>query len=291
MMKQLGRGIDMRLLLVFALLFCATLGAETKHTRNLREADAAIAHSEGREAFDEQMKGIPRKSGFGALPEGLERDLLLRWIAPHHDPALLHFAGARSWGGKDRYVVAACFAMNKKVLDDARKYDNDTVCRVSLDLHLGVFDFANGKFVPIAKSDDISDMEFMISVLGEESTRLDYHKFDLANYRLNEKEKAFGVRGGHDIGYSGGGAYCEFLVLFRIVGDQLVRVFGAEMYTFQDIAGDWHKDGTRDHDIYENKSTLRVLKTKTNGFFDWELRTSDGDNARYRWNRQKGAYE
>jgi hypothetical protein len=155
---------------------------------------------------------------------------------------------------------------------------------------LGVFDFANGKFAPVAKSDDISDMAFTVFAAEAREVLPNYHKFDLADYRLNEKEKAFGVRGGYDVGYAGGGAFYEFLALFRVTGGEIVKIFGEQMYSYENIAGDWNDDGTRQHDIYEAKSTLHVLKTKTDGFFDWELRSDDGEKTRYRWSKQYGIY-
>jgi hypothetical protein len=63
MLKQSGKGMIASAVLIFALLFCATPDAEIKNTRNLREADAAITHSEGRAAFSSQASlGIPRKT-------------------------------------------------------------------------------------------------------------------------------------------------------------------------------------------------------------------------------------
>jgi hypothetical protein len=42
------------------------------------------------------------------------------------------------------------------------------------------------------------------------------------------------------------------LYLFAIGGDRLRQVFAAPMSAYRDIAGDWHKDATRDHDITDS---------------------------------------
>jgi hypothetical protein len=47
----------------------------------------------------------------------------------------------------------------------------------------------------------------------------------------------------------------------------------------------YREDGDK---ISELKSTLHVLKTKTDGFFDWELRSSEGGKTKYSYSG--GAY-
>jgi hypothetical protein len=117
-----------------------------------------------------------------------------------------------------------------------------------------------------------------------------YQKFDLADYRLNEKEKAFGVRGSYSMGYAGGGGDWELLQLFRIVGDKLVMILSVEMYELQNIAGSWHDDGTRDHDISEYKATLHVLKSKTGGFYNLMIKSEGKVIDTLYWDSEVGRY-
>lgn len=111
-------------------------------------------------------------------------------------------------------------------------------------------------------------------------------------YALRTGDAAFGVRAGWSIGYAGGGASFEALYLFRIDGKTLRVVFAQPMMYFQDIGGDWHRDGTRDHDITEGSNTLNVLPTSTEGFHDLQLRQRGGKwRQTFRWSAADGEYQ
>nr|WP_310143695.1 hypothetical protein [Burkholderia ambifaria] len=61
---------------------------------------------------------------------------------------------------------------------------------------------------------------------------------------------------------------------------------------YRNIAGDWHRDGTRDHDITEGSNVLNVLLTWTEGFHDHQLRQLGGKwRQTFRWSAGDGEYQ
>ena len=64
------------------------------------------------------------------------------------------------------------------------------------------------------------------------------------------------------------------------------------IYYAQNLAGDWHKDGTRDHTLSECENIVTFLPKETNGHFDLRLKARgekssqvfvwDGKDKRYR---------
>nr|WP_232453587.1 hypothetical protein [Burkholderia ubonensis] len=102
------------------------------------------------------------------------------------------------------------------------------------------------------------------------------------------------MRAGWSIPYAGGGASFEALYLFRIDGNTLRVVFAQPMMFYRNIAGDWHADGTRDHDITDGSNALNalnVLPTSTDGFRDLQLRQRGGKwRQTFRWSARDGKY-
>lgn len=56
------------------------------------------------------------------------------------------------------------------------------------------------------------------------------------------------------------------LELYAIKDNKIINVFSNLVYQYQDIAGDWNQDGTRQHDISESKYILKIRTAKTAGF-------------------------
>ena len=95
----------------------------------------------------------------------------------------------------------------------------------------------------------------------------EFYRLDFANYAITNDNTAFGFRSGINIGYSGGGANYQILTLFAVIDGNLRVIFSEPIYYFQNIAGNWNEDGTRNHDIYEGENTVSVLKSATDGYF------------------------
>jgi hypothetical protein len=113
-----------------------------------------------------------------------------------------------------------------------------------------------------------------------------FDRFDLAAYQLTESETAFGLRTLKNTMYAGGGGADEYLELFRINDGVVTPILSTLMKSTALEAGEWHKDGTREHhDVGNDKGAfLRVLKVKSNGFFDLEKYLSNGKHAIFHWN-------
>jgi hypothetical protein len=118
----------------------------------------------------------------------------------------------------------------------------------------------------------------------EKDVRFD--RFDLAAYQLTETETAFGLRTIKNVMYAGGGGADEYLELFRTKDGAVVPILSTLMVSTALEAGEWRKDGTREHhDVGNGKGAfIRVLKVKTNGFFDFEKYISSGKHAIFHWN-------
>lgn len=81
------------------------------------------------------------------------------------------------------------------------------------------------------------------------------------------------------------------LYLFAVADGALKMVLAVPMSSYTDIAGDWHKDGTRKHDITQSANILIVSKHSTNGHFDLRLKSRTGHWQRhYQWSPATAAY-
>jgi hypothetical protein len=215
------------------------------------------------------------------------------------NPEYIFMTGAKPWY-KDYYVGMACFEGSQVLSRRVKEYPEMGCEAANLyDFpsrpYLGVFRMDGQTFIPVART-----LEMIEINEDSEDDRLDYYRFDLADYRLNEKTKAFGIRGGilndaqQEVGYLRGGIYTEYLQIFMVRGKKLVNIFNAPMYSFLDTAEAVAEDGTPHHEISESQSTLHVLKTKTNGFYDWLLKTKSTGEAeqqvKYVWSKKVGRY-
>ena len=251
--------------------------------QNLDAVPGVIQHTEGKQIFAEQMAGATPAKGFGELPQGLSENQWIGWVAPNENPNNLILTGAKAWGKEGKYIGIACFADNQADAGQAKKYADNT-CPENYNngrankLYLGVFSWQNQQLQPIARSEKPLNQISAWNKAAEkesddESVRplAYYTKLDLAPYRIAPDTLAFGVRGGYSDAYSGGGAFYEVLELYTIKDSKIINVFSDLVYYYSDIAGDWNKDGTRQHDISESKYILKLRSAKTQGFYDLEV--------------------
>ena len=251
--------------------------------QNLDAVPGVIQHTEGKQIFAEQMAGATPAKGFGELPQGLSENQWIGWVAPNENPNNLILTGAKAWGKEGKYIGIACFADNQADAGQAKKYADNT-CPENYNngrankLYLGVFSWQNQQLQPIARSEKPLNQISAWNKAAEkesddESVRplAYYTKLDLAPYLIAADTLAFGVRGGYSDAYSGGGAFYEVLELYTIKDSKIINVFSDLVYYYSDIAGDWNKDGTRQHDISESKYILKLRSAKTQGFYDVEV--------------------
>ena len=271
--------------------------------QNLDAVPGVIQHTEGKQIFAEQMAGATPAKGFGELPQGLSENQWIGWVAPNENPNNLILTGAKAWGKEGKYIGIACFADNQADAGQAKKYADNT-CPENYNngrankLYLGVFSWQNQQLQPIARSEKPLNQTSAWNKAAEkesddESVRplAYYTKLDLAPYRIAPDTLAFGVRGGYSDAYSGGGAFYEVLELYTIKDSKIINVFSDLVYYYSDIAGDWNKDGTRQHDISESKYILKLRSAKTQGFYDLEVvNLQDKSSQIFHWSESLQQY-
>ncbi|HHT2663743.1 hypothetical protein ACV8S3_14215 [Citrobacter freundii] len=271
--------------------------------QNLDAVPGVIQHTEGKQIFAEQMVGATPAKGFGELPQGLSENQWIGWVAPNENPNNLILTGAKAWGKEGKYIGIACFADNQADAGQAKKYADNT-CPENYNngrankLYLGVFSWQNQQLQPIARSEKPLNQISAWNKAAEkesddESVRplAYYTKLDLAPYRIAPDTLAFGVRGGYSDAYSGGGAFYEVLELYTIKDSKIINVFSDLVYYYSDIAGDWNKDGTRQHDISESKYILKLRSAKTQGFYDLEVvNLQDKSSQIFHWSESLQQY-
>lgn len=271
--------------------------------QNLDAVPGVIQHTEGKQIFSEQMAGATPAKGFGELPQGLSENQWIGWVAPNENPNNLILTGAKAWGKDGKYIGVACFADNQADAGQAKKYADNTCPenynnRRANKLYLGVFSWQNQQLQPIARSEKPLNQISAWNKAAEkesddESVRplAYYTKLDLAPYRIAPDTLAFGVRGGYSDAYSGGGAFYEVLELYTIKDSKIINVFSDLVYYYSDIAGDWNKDGTRQHDISESKYILKLRSAKTQGFYDLEVvNLQDKSSQIFHWSESLQQY-
>ncbi|HTA65371.1 MAG TPA: hypothetical protein VK753_07695, partial [Xanthomonadaceae bacterium] len=118
-----------------------------------------------------------------------------------------------------------------------------------------------------------------------------YDRFDFAAYRISPTQTAFGVRVSWSESYAGGGADFMGILLFVQDGDRLRNILAEPIYYMKNLAGDWHKDGTRSHDIEEGQAAIVMLPHQTHGHFDLRISTSQPKSRLdFAWDDRDGRY-
>ena len=295
---------------------CTGLAAHAAGTaHSLDEVPGKFSSPDARAAYARDMSGVPEQDGFGVhLPPGFTKEALVAQLAPGQPLGRVVLVGAKPWPQRPgAFVAIVCAAPTDDLAREVLQFRAPTDCE-GYERHpdadetkelvwLGVFERGpDGEPRLVARTEQPLDQGIDWSQTNIESPdsfrKTDdfairpqrWLRFDLAPYALRAGDAAFGVRAGWSIGYAGGGASFEALYLFRIDGKTLRIAFAQPMMFYQDLAGDWHRDGTRDHDISEASNTLNVLPTSTEGFHDLQLRQRGGKwRQTFRWSATDGA--
>jgi hypothetical protein len=209
--------------------------------------------------------------------------------------------GARRWHD-DLYVAIACTggAVPLEPGQPQCAYADDP--KAKMDVYLGVIAMPAGKPPRLVAASGGWDVRMDWGKTNLPSAPEDadgggpvrpqsFDGFDLANYLIAPGVRAFGLRGSWQESYSGGGASYTGLYLLVPDGSNVRLVLAAPMSAFSDIAGDWHKNGTRDHDVTDVGNVLVVLPHRTAGHFDLELRQRHGKARQaFRWSAADSSY-
>jgi len=282
--------------------------------RSIDQVRGAIKNPDARAAFDREMSGAPLPDGFGVrLPPGFSKDFLAAQLAPAGDPARVILAGAKPWPQRPGwYVAVVCLAAAPAQAGQDLKNQVSTCDGVSdsqdNQIWFGVFERSGDgaprliarteQAVAVATDWSATNIDTPQAIGADDgkgpATGLpdNWQRFDLAPYQLRDGDYAFGVRAGWFEGYAGGGASFEALYLFHIDGNALRVVFAQPMLFDKMIAGDWHKDGTRSHDVSSGSNALSVLPGMHDGFHDLQLREQHGKwRQTLRWSDKTRDYQ
>jgi hypothetical protein len=295
------------LALLCLLAFSAAAPAVAQETaKSLAKVPSLIKTPEGKAHWDEQMLGKPAPDGLGKeLPDRLSSDALVVLMVPKEEYGRVQLVGAKPWPRrKDSYVVIICTRPPDEPAQRDEQCERSDRNGPSPTVYVGVVEYVlNGepKLVaasgPITRKVDWSNTDLPAAPFAAEEAPNGmlfperWERFDLAPYLIRPDSYAFGLRASWTEGYSGGGAAFEALYLFAMQGDRLQVVFAEPMSAFQDIAGNWNPDQTRQHDISEDAKVLVVQKQATGGYFDLILKSrSGGTPQRLQWSAAAQTY-
>lgn len=290
-----------------------------KTVSSIDQIPSQIHSEEGRAIFAQEMNGDKLPDGFGSnfwsTQTSLKPQDIIKIIDPQGKDETWSLVGMKAWPGqKDRYIVVAC---STKLTQKELGKDQQNSCSYDINpknkIVIAVVDY-NGSGMP-----KLAAKPYIEMVAADENGYVDddnaealeksafnlkdrngsvvvgnLQRLDFAHYQLNPQILAFGIRYGAEVGYAGGNASTQAMTLFAILQGKLRPVLKADMYHFANIAGDWHKDGTRDHDVSEEEFVLSILPHQTNGFNDIKYTQKGSRNKKgkiYRWNDQKLQYQ
>lgn len=289
-------------LLLGNLVFCP---ANAQVVQSLSEVQQAIKSSEIQNHYDEQMHGI-FKNQFSALSrQDTKVNTLLKLIGHSTDTKKLALLGVRTWKN-NQYIITAC-SYHQAVdwqYEEHTLYANCTGDNVAMITLAVAQKDSNGQWQLSAKpyqekfsqtfdEHKINQSSFAIdSIMDSGKTIGDLDRIDTANYQLNDNTTAFGVRFKTFAGFAGGGISSQAMTLFAVINGQLTPILTVPTYYFEDLAGSWNDDGTRQHHIEQSEHILIVSKQKTKGFYDI-IYKEKGKSSQiiYRWNEKTLKYQ
>lgn len=303
----------------FIFLMSINLPAVAKIVHSIDQIPSQIHSEEGKAVFAQEMNGDKLPDGFGSSFWSMQSPLkpkdIIKIIYPQGKGETWSLVEMKAWPGqKDRYIIVACSTkLTQKELDTDQKNSCSYDINPKSKIVMAVVDY-NSSGLP-----KLVARPYITTVVGDENGYVDddngdtlkknafylknrngdvvvgnLQRLDFAHYQLNPHILAFGIRFGAEVGYAGGNASTQAMTLFAILQGELRPVLKADMYHFANIAGDWHKDGTRDHDISEEEYVLHILPHQTNGLYDIKhtLKGSRNKNSKiYHWNDQKLQYQ
>ncbi|QEI04766.1 hypothetical protein FXN63_02115 [Pigmentiphaga aceris] len=294
------------LLCLLALMPAAPVLAQDT-AKSLDKVPGLIKTPEGRATWDEQMLGKPAPDGLGVkLPVGLNRNELLDLLVPQQEFHRVSLVGAKPWPRrKDSYVVIVCTRAENEPAPREPECARQGRDSAQPAVYVGVVELVQGSpprliaaSGPVDRKTSWLNSDLPASPVAAEDDPKGliaperWQRFDLAPYLIRADTYAFGLRASWSEGYAGGGASFEALYLFAIQGDKLKVVMAEPMSAFQDIAGDWNPDQTRNHDIYEDAKILVVQSNRaTDGYYDLVLKSRiEGTTQRLKWSQAAQTY-
>ena len=277
----------MKYLCLFLLLVSNLVNG--KVVRSLDQVDAAIKYSAGQKYYAQEMYGAKPDDllGFGFYKNRQNFSKILRVIDPRlSSPREWDFIGLKPWPSQANTYIFIAGRQNEN------PQNRKIVLAVVKKDRYGAFSLQAKPWIDVSDN-PLTNAFLMSDDIGNVVTGMP-ERYDFAPYRLSPNVLAFGIEYVVYTTYAGGGAINEAMTLFAIIQGQLRPVFATDTYRLANYAGEWHEDGTRDHDIQENKYIIQILPHSTNGMKD--LKWSEHGKGKkdkpviYRWNAAKRKY-
>jgi hypothetical protein len=294
------------MLKLLSLLVVLSTPALAQTVKSLDQIPGALKTPEAKEVFATQMQGKPEPDGLGLkLPATLDATTLTKLLVPASDTATLNAVGAKALPGQaDIFVALVCTGGDIPVRDTDTRCERTRDDKQALRVHLGLVEAKAGAAPRLLATPLEIDgrIDWRKSGLPSAPDALDetadgmilpdrFERFDLAAYRIAPDIRAFGLRGAWFDGYAGGMGVHRALYLFAPIDGALRQVWAAPMSAYKDLAGDWNKDGTRQHHVTDGAKVLSVAATRTDGYFDLVVKRRNGKGAQtYKWSPASGSY-
>uniref|UniRef100_UPI0035C9C952 hypothetical protein n=1 Tax=uncultured Sphingomonas sp. TaxID=158754 RepID=UPI0035C9C952 len=276
--------------------------ARAAHTPPSRQEIPQIPQiPEAREVFAEQMSGKPSPDDLGSmLPPEIPAVTIASLIVPADDRGPVGMVGLKPWAARPGWFVAlACTGGNgpsKARVDGCSGGGSSTplhayVALLEKDgsgrLKLATRPVTIETNVDWSRSMLPNSPEAAETPAPEDRSALlpsAYDRLDLAPYRIAPGETAFGVRASWSDGYAGGFGWHSAMLLYAPVDGQLRQVLAVPTIALTFTAGEWHRDGTRDHEIEEGANVIIVTQHLNAGYADLVVRSrTTADERLFRW--------
>ncbi|WP_157134727.1 hypothetical protein [Sphingomonas sp. PAMC 26605] len=254
------------------------------------------------------MSGIPSPDDLGSnLPPGITAAAIARLIVPTDELRPVGMVGLKPWPARPGWFIAlACTGGNGP---SKTKVDGCSGGGPSTPLHA---------YIALVEKDEAGRPKLATPPVAVEAT-VDwggsllpsspeaaedpapkdgpaplpsaYDRLDLAPYHIAPGETAFGVRASWSDGYAGGFGWHSAILLYALVDGRLRQVLAVPTIALTFTAGEWHRDGTRDHEIEEGANVILLAEHLTAGHADLTVRSRvTRDERLFRWNPSSMRY-
>ena len=248
-----------------SLAIATPAAAETVHS--LDQVPGQLKTPEAREVFKQEIEGKPPPDLLGQhLPVALSADVLLKLLVPMTETAKPTLIGARPWPVEpDFYVAIVCTGGDSPLGGEAQCAQTTDTKNAPLHVYLGLIAAQTGA------------APALVAASAPVACAMNWRKTTLARAPAAADDSASGVLAPEKFDAFDLAPYRQVLAL--------------PMSASVNIAGDWHKDGTRDHDVTDAANVMIVSNHLSDGHSDLIVKAREGRGRQtFRWSKASGAY-
>lgn len=274
-----------------------TVHAEMLH--DLSQVPGHIQDRDNQQIYAQQMNGTPLpQNGLGIpLPAGITQSQIIQLLQIDQHQQFPVLIGVKPWRQSEHsFIALVCSVSSQAEQQEQSKHDNEASCGDAVNVELAVFQ-QDGQALHLIgapltwRMSSATDKDPMLT--DWDHTNLDdgpldavvspteLVRLDLANYQLTPEIRAFGLRGSLSEGFAGGGKIFQTLTLFAVIDGQLQAVASLPIAFMDDLAGEWHKDGTRERDVSEGSNLILIGKPDETGFNTLKVKEKNGHGTAY----------